>query len=121
MKPLGYIRQKILDEVVRMTVRELRNDEVECEQALLTALLAAEATPDEALSMTERIRVHAYRVFNCDVYGVERDHGREGVLEAVEAEIGEQGENDILLNHMDLARITEPYTDQEHREGTVED
>ena len=124
MKPLGYIRQKILHEVVSVTVRELRNEEVECEQALLTALLAAEATPDEALSMTERIRVHAYRVFNCDVYGVERDHGREGVvrvLEAVESEIGERDENDILLNHMDLARITEPYTDQEHREGTVED
>ena len=124
MKPLGYIRQKILHEVVSVTVRELRNEEVECEQALLTGLLAAEATRDEALTMTERIRVHAYRAFNCDVYGVERDHGREGVvrvLEAVESEIGERDENDILLNDMDVARITKPHTDREHCEGTVED
>ena len=124
MKPLGYIRQKILHEVVSMTVRELRNEEVECEQALLTALLTAEATPDEALSMTERIRLHAYRVFNCDAYGVERDHGREGVvrvLEAVESEVGERDENDILLNHMDVARLTTPHTDREYRAGMVED
>jgi hypothetical protein len=124
MKPLGHIRQNILHEVVSMTVRALRNDEIECEQALLTSLLAAEATPDETLSMTERIRVHANRVFNCDVYGVERDHGREvvvRVLEAVESEVGERDENDILLNSMDVARITKPHTHRERREGAVED